>query len=62
MAQQPIKSKPRGATGPMHPKPPKLQTIMPAVTDSNFLHAIKCVLFTTLFLAITFGLLIWSAS
>lgn len=61
MAQQPIKSKPRGATGPMHPKPPKV-TVLPAVTDSNFLHAIKCALFTGLFLAITFGLLIWSAS
>lgn len=61
MAQQPIKSKPRGATGPMHPKPPKLN-VLPAVSDSNFLHAIKCALFTALFLAITFGLLIWSAS
>lgn len=69
MAQQPLQSKPRGATGPMHPKPPKPQKpagiisqLLPAESDSNFLHAIKCAVITALVMLSVFGLLLWSAT
>lgn len=69
MADQFTRSKPRGATGPMHPKPPKLQKvankarqILPVESEADFTHALKCAMFTGLFLAIIFGLLLWSAT
>ena len=69
MAQQLNRSKPRGATGPMHPKPPKLQKpagiisqLLPAETDSDFIHAVKCAVLTALVMLSVFGLLIWSAA
>lgn len=55
MAQRFHRSKLRGACG-------KLRHALPARPDTEFLHDLKCALFTGLFLAISVGLLVWSAS
>ena len=71
MAQQVNRSKPRGATGPMHPKPPKLQNTgvlgvfrrnLTPESYADLIDTLKFAAFTLLFMLVVFGLLIWSAA
>lgn len=71
MAQHVHRSKPRGATGPMHPKPPKLQNTgilgffsrnLTPESYADLIDTLKFSAFTLLFMLVVFGLLIWSAS